>query len=154
MIAPKCAVDPSYNVSFDVHCPPSSLPTLARGKQFALVNNKAQGLFSVAFLKEALLTLRKYCEYFGVQYSHEKGYAVKVRGLYKQWQQCTGAMADEIWLLNSYLIHLHMEWRSHRPITELRAKHMCEHLPVNDNVIVAEMHEYRANVIRLSLIHI
>ena len=113
-----------------------------------MVNNKAQGLFSVAFLKEALPTLRKYCEYFGLQYSHEKGYTVKDRRLYEQWQRCTGAMADEFWLLNSYLIHLHMESRSHRPITELKAKHMCEHLPVNDNVIVAEMHEYRANVIR------
>ena len=87
MIAPKCAVDPSYNVSFDVHCPPSSLPTLARGKQFTLVNNKAQGLFSVAFLKESLPTLRKYCEYFGLQYSHEKGYTVKDRRLYEQWQR-------------------------------------------------------------------
>ena len=93
MIVPKCALDPSYNVSFDVHCPPSSLPTLARGKQFALVNNKAQGLFSVAFLKEALPTLRKYCEYFGLRYSHEQGYTVKDRRLYEQWQHCTGAMA-------------------------------------------------------------
>ena len=48
-----------------------------QGKQFALVNNEAQGLFSVAFLKEALPTLRKYCEYFGLRYSHEQGYTVK-----------------------------------------------------------------------------
>ena len=52
------------------------------------------------------------------------------------------------------LIHLHTESRSQRPIAELKAKHMCERLPADDNVIVAEMHEYRANVIPVSYTHL
>ena len=100
------------------------------------------------FVNSVIYFFRKYCEYFGLRYSHEQGYTVKDRRLYEQWQHCTGAMADEFWLLNSYLIHLHTESRSQRPIAELKAKHMCERLPENDNVIVAEMHEYLDNVIR------
>lgn len=150
-IVPKCALNPSYNVSFHTHCPPSSLPKLGRGKPFQLVNNKAQALYSTHFIKEALPTLRTYYKYFGLQYSNTQGYSIKDHRLYTQWQQCTGAMLDEFWLLNSYLLHLWYKKNSQRPIGELKTKYMDNGLPENDNIIVAEIHEYRDNVIRSTL---
>ena len=147
-IAPKCALAPSYNVSFDIGCPPANLPTLDRGKPFQLMNNKAQALFSNTFIKEALPTLRKYCTYFGLQYTPREGYTVINKRLYEQWQRCTGAMADEFWLINSYLLHSRLHNQSRNPIAELKTKHMNDTLPTNDDVVVAEIHEYRDDVIR------
>ena len=115
-LASKCVVDPSCNVCFHTRCPPVSLPKLARGKTFQLMNNKAQALFSVSFLKEALPTLRTYCSYFGLEYSGDFHCTVNNHRLFEQWERCTGAMADEFWLLNSYLLYLVLQKHSERPL--------------------------------------
>lgn len=98
--ASRDVVDPCYNVCFHTNCPPQSLPKLARGNSSQLVNNKEQALFSIAFITEALPTLRIYCAYFCLEYSAERVYSEK--STFRSMGAITVSMADEFWFNFSF----------------------------------------------------
>lgn len=79
----KCALDPRYNV-----CCSQNLPTVdvtaIRQRQALSVGEQQSAKFIVKFIREALPTKRKYCEYFGLDYAHKDNYTVEDRGLCAQ----------------------------------------------------------------------
>lgn len=135
----KCVLDVSYNVKYGPA--PPLLPYGTRGKRFEAVNNKAQGTFTVAFLKEALPSVVEQCAHFGLSYDGDRYTVVDPLKL-EQWRRYTAANLDEFLLLNSYLLAV----SSIRPIVSLR-RHMQD-TPKDDHLVVAEIPEYRDNLKR------
>lgn len=147
IIGSKCVLDVSYNVKYApapaVPSPPSSRGT--RGKSFEGVNNKAQGMFTVEFLKIALPTVVEQCEHFGLSFD---GHTYKVSDPLKleTWREFTAANLDEFLLLNSFLLSLSSSSSSIRPISELK-KYM-QNVPKDDRLMVSEIPEWRDNLKR------
>lgn len=136
----KCVIDVSYNVKYGPV--PPLLPRNKRGRAFEAVNNKAQGLFTVEFLKAALPTVARQCRHFGLSYDGRHGYAVIDPRKFKAWSVYTGSNPDEFLLLNSYLLAS----SAVRPISEL--KEYMQSTPKDDNLMVAEIPQSRGNVKR------
>lgn len=131
----KCNICVSFNVAFTA--PPPNLPIGQRGKPYAAVNNAAQGLFTVDFLKEALPTVPLHCSKFGITLN--KGvYTVTDEELLNKWREYTSANLDEFWLLNSYLMH---HFNDKRPLNKL--KHYLELTKISDGYTIAEVPEWR-----------
>ena len=136
----KSVLDLSYNVKFSKHIP-RSLPLGNRKKCFELVNNRAQCLYSVLFLKSALPTLSLYGKYFGVEEKGKSGLQITNLSLLKEWESYTASMLDEFWLLNSYIIHLYLN-KENCPIKFIKTN-VESSLPNNDRLVVADIPEWR-----------
>lgn len=131
----KCHIDISYNVAYGPI--PQGLPSYARGKPYAGVNNLCQGLFTTDFLKAALPTVPLHCEKFGI--SLDRVYSITNNDLFEQWRAFTGANPSEFWLLNSYL--LHTRGKNDKPFDRLMS--YMETSNESDRYTVAEIPEYR-----------
>lgn len=133
----KCHLSVAYNVAF-THQPPN-LPKGLRGKPYPAVNNVAQGLFTVDFLKAALPTVPVHCSTFGI--SLNRGiYTVTDRDLLNKWRDFTSANLDEFWLLNSYIMH---NINKRRPINKLKS--FMEKSNLDDGYTIAEVPEWRGD---------
>jgi hypothetical protein len=141
----KCLLDVSYNVRFSNKIP-HSLPLRERNKNFEVVNNRAQSLYTVEFLKSALPTLSLYCKYFGISDGGKEGYKVTNNKLLREWEDYTAAMLDEFWLLNSYLIHLHLKKEPY-PIKYIK-NYVESSSPNLDRLVVADFPEWRNDIRR------
>lgn len=139
----KCHIDTSYNVSFDSLNVPRDLPTGPRNKPYSAVNNLAQGLFTVKFLKRAIPSVPLQCKRFGIALT-DSVYKIVDSGQFERWRLHTGSNPSEFWLLNSFLLQ-NMHNRE-RPMKLLK-KYM-EIAPENDKYTVAEIPQYRDGVKR------
>lgn len=117
MAATGCHMDISFNVHFAK--PPAGLPLGPRGMPFTAANNLAQGLFTVKFLNKSLPTVNRHCGRFGIARKSDGTYTVAHSSIYKQWKRFTGSNPCEFWLINSYLLELHVNGSGVRPIREL-----------------------------------
>jgi hypothetical protein len=136
----NCYIDISYNTAWGPV--PDGTPTGPRGKPFAAVNNYAQGLYTVEFLKAALPTVASQCKKFGIKL--DRGvYSVSNKNLFEQWRTYTGTNPCEFWLLNSYLMY---NRRHDKPMMMLQR--FMEKTVENDKYIVTHVSEWRDDVKR------
>lgn len=141
----KCCIDISYNVKFGPM--PPGLPTRSRGKTFEAVNNKAQGLFTTAFLKESLPTVSQQCERFGLSFDG-RNYTATDPALLDTWCKYTGGNLDEFLLLNAYLLSMEAAERHQALRSVSKLKQFMENTPRNDYLFVAEVQQWRNNTKR------
>lgn len=133
----KCFVDTAFGVQF-TDDPPETIPIRRGGKLMEVVNNKAQSLYSSAFLKVALPTLKKHASIFGLVYDCQQNlYKIKDEALLRKWCEYTGAKPDEFWLFNSYLIDLYFRGEEH-PIRHF-SNHYLSKTPIRDHSIVCDV---------------
>ncbi len=136
----KCVLDISYNVKFSNKIP-HSLPLRGRRRPFELVNNRAQCMYTIDFLKTALPTLSLYSKYFGIEDKEKEGYMIMNYNLLKEWEEVTGAMLDEFWLLNSFVLHLYFNDELY-PMKYIKSN-VESNLPEVDRLVVADFPEWR-----------
>lgn len=139
-----CALDISYNVKYSNKIP-NSLPLRGRGKNFELVNHRAQCMYTITFLKDALPTLSMYSKYFGIRECKD-GYEIIKPKLLRDWEDYTASMLDEFWLINSYIIHLYSNNEPY-PIKYIK-NNLESNLPKMDRLVVADFPEWRNNIRR------
>ena len=135
----NCHIDPSYQVKYGPL--PAGLPEGPRGKPFQAVNNLAQGLFTVEFLRVALPTVPRHCAKFGIALQENGVYRVVDEELYNAWRAFTGANPSEFWLLNSWLL-------DGNTIRTLKSVYMEPGGGTDDKYTVAEFPQWRDNLRR------